>query len=774
MVHVIFNNLGSVIAQLEPTMPDNKVSWPFDPTGTKPDNKVTNELQVISPPNSSEYYFLIPNAAPYYKDSMKLFFREANGARRPMIHGVDWLATHFFIGASRSTAKPVYGSITILNKQLAGVIELAEYQCVGGDWTVDSQKAIEIVANALGNPRITTWEEVDDRPTRFPPTDHEWYLDDLVGMKETVEVLEKVVDAIYARQSDEFSQHLGNRNNPHQVTKAQVGLGLVENFAISTRPQAEQGTVEDRYMTPLRVKQAINFQIRTDFDAFVARRNNPHAVTKTQIGLGLVENYATADNAKTLAGTAFDLYVTPAGLKHTITQGVGQDLLNHVTDLDNPHKVTKEQVGLGQVQNYPPATNQEAAAAALTTRYLTPASGKALVQAVAGTMLDEHITDYTNPHRVTRAQIGLALVENYAVPSEQEARDGILNTRYMTPLRTSQAIQEQAGKLLQKHIDDKTNPHAVSKAQVGLGSVENYAIATSPEAIQGTVNVKYMTPLRTKEAIDNFKTTVFDPFVALRNNPHAVTAAQVGAYTIAQTDAVASAAESRAKAYTDAHSGRRDNPHGVTKGQLGLGSVEDYKQVRNNSGNQIYLSWNGAEIVAQVDGSVFGRIHTFSQPDPNIALHRGDTNNPHQTNKWHVGLGSLNDWPAASAWDIGNGTGGRYVPADALRAYLISLGIGDGSGNMENLPNGQRGFARIGPVLVCFGWVNSSQNNIFTGFMRQFNGRPSVVAQAHDVTNGSPSRSLQTVDGVGATGFRFRWDGIGVQGWSYVAFGIAA
>jgi len=42
----------------------------------------------------------------------------------------------------------------------------------------------------------------------------------------------------------------------------------------------------------------------------------------------------------------------------------------------------------------------------------------------------------------------------------------------------------------------------VTKSQVGLGNVENYAIATQAEAEAGTVNNKYMTPLRTKQAID--------------------------------------------------------------------------------------------------------------------------------------------------------------------------------------------------------------------------------------------------------------------------------
>jgi hypothetical protein len=45
------------------------------------------------------------------------------------------------------------------------------------------------------------------------------------------------------------------------------------------------------------------------------------------------------------------------------------------------------------------------------------------------------------------------------------------------------------------------NPHGVSKANVSLGSVNNYDIASQAEAEAGTSNVKYMTPLRTKEAI---------------------------------------------------------------------------------------------------------------------------------------------------------------------------------------------------------------------------------------------------------------------------------
>lgn len=50
----------------------------------------------------------------------------------------------------------------------------------------------------------------------------------------------------------------------------------------------------------------------------------------------------------------------------------------------------------------------------------------------------------------------------------------------------------------------KTGAVSLVKGDVGLGSVQNYGIATQANARAGTANNVYMTPLRTKEAIDSF------------------------------------------------------------------------------------------------------------------------------------------------------------------------------------------------------------------------------------------------------------------------------
>ena len=57
---------------------------------------------------------------------------------------------------------------------------------------------------------------------------------------------------------------------------------------------------------------------------------------------------------------------------------------------------------------------------------------------------------------------------------------------------------------IKSHVNDKSNPHSVTKAQVGLGDVLNYGMATSKEAIAGTLTTKYMNPKVTLDSIKDY------------------------------------------------------------------------------------------------------------------------------------------------------------------------------------------------------------------------------------------------------------------------------
>src|SRR5690606_24895118 len=117
--------------------------------------------------------------------------------------------------------------------------------------------------------------------------------------------------------------------------------------------------------------------------------------------------------------------------------------------------------------------------------------------AAPGPHASTHASGGSDP--ITPAMIGLGNVQNYGISTQAEAEAGTANNKYMTPLRTAQAIAALAPV---KSVAGRTGAVTLSKSDVGLGNVENYGIATQAEAEAGSVNNKYMTPLRTKQAID--------------------------------------------------------------------------------------------------------------------------------------------------------------------------------------------------------------------------------------------------------------------------------
>jgi hypothetical protein len=135
-------------------------------------------------------------------------------------------------------------------------------------------------------------------------------------------------------------------------------------------------------MTPLLVKMAIDFQAVGPLNAHIGRTDNPHQVTKSQVGLGSVENYPVASTAEAQTGTATNRYMTPALVKSAITANTS-DFSAHIGNTNNPHQTTKAQVNLGNVQNYPMASTAEAQAGNATDRYMSPQLTNQAIQSLA-------------------------------------------------------------------------------------------------------------------------------------------------------------------------------------------------------------------------------------------------------------------------------------------------------------------------------------------------------------------------------------------------------
>lgn len=514
-------------------MSTSTLTYPFDPTGKASTNLVKGERQTLAAPSMLDFFYVVPKAGPFFRDSLIVTVYPSG---KILKEGVDYTCTHVFQAATHSIGLGIYGSITFYDHTLVGTVAL-QYQTVGGAWTIDEAKIVEILANYTIDPRITTWEQITDVPFQFPPIAHEYSIDDWYGASDIVDVLKTIHDAIAASSGNALATHVADRENPHQVTKAQVGLSLVSNYAPATSQEALDGTSNTAYMTPLRTRQAIVAVAGSYTDAHANRTDNPHNVTKAQVGLSSVENLPLASQQEAELGASNARYMTALRVKQAITAQVGTAFATFVARTDNPHQVTKTQVGLGNVGNFRLATQAEAVEGKSNELYMTPLTTYQAIQDQVGFTLSDHVNATDNPHNVTAAQVGLGSVRNLRMATQAEAERADSPDLYMSPLMTRYAVAKLADASVGAHATQTDNPHNVTKAQVGLGLVANYAPAAEADARSGSANNLYMTPLTTRQAIDEFSLT-FTSHIANKNNPHQVTAAQVGAYTKLEADAL--------------------------------------------------------------------------------------------------------------------------------------------------------------------------------------------------------------------------------------------
>lgn len=232
-------------------------AYPFDPSGAEVSNKVLNEIQVVTAVNSNEYHIVVPNFAPFFRASLIVL---NGGTMTPLVEGTDFIFTHKYKEATINTAIPIYGSITLLNKNFSGVLVFQEYQTVGGQWTLTTTLINQILADKMLNPRITTWEQLGVAPEHFPVIDH-MHVDpeELIGMPELVQAIEDVgiavsgividYDAINAYADSKIQDSM----SPTQTTKAPSVRAVLE--ALSNKADA---TALTDYVLDTQIVQDLN------------------------------------------------------------------------------------------------------------------------------------------------------------------------------------------------------------------------------------------------------------------------------------------------------------------------------------------------------------------------------------------------------------------------------------------------------------------------------------------------------------------------------------
>lgn len=285
----------------------------------------------------------------------------------------------------------------------------------------------------------------------------------------------------------DLKDHVENENNPHNVTKSQVGLGNVDNTSDQNKPISTA------------TQEALNAKVPNTRKVAGHALSSDVTLSKGDVGLGNVDN--TADSEKSVKKATQD------GSGNVITETYVKD----ASFSDDKSKLKLKKGNNTETEVQVPIVTREtpgflSAEDKVKLDGLTPGGEPNKVNGVKGSAEEEYREGYIS---ISPENLGLGNVDN---TSDKDK-----------PISTATKVA------LDNKVDKTTtvNGHALSenvevtKSDVGLGNVDNTSDADKPISTA------------TQEALDNINEDL------------------------------------------SAHKNNKDNPHQVTKQQVGLGRVDN-------------------------------------------------------------------------------------------------------------------------------------------------------------------------------------------------------
>ena len=168
-----------------------------------------------------------------------------------------------------------------VNDSQSSILLPAATKTAAGVMTASDKTKLDNTVQGLAN-------EITDRTNAINSlrTELKTYVDGLIADKGSdITALETKVN-----------NHIANKSNPHTVTKAQVGLGNVNNTSDADKP------VSTAQAAAIANAKAAGTAAQTSINSHAGRKDNPHTVTRAQLGLATTDQVVFA---KTTAPSGF-------------------------------------------------------------------------------------------------------------------------------------------------------------------------------------------------------------------------------------------------------------------------------------------------------------------------------------------------------------------------------------------------------------------------------------------------------------------------------------
>lgn len=316
-------------------------NYPLDPYGTLPSNLIQNEQHTVTATNSKDYHLIVPKLTPFFAKDISLEFLETGtNLPVPLVKDKDYYLSHLFKAGTEALGQLVYGSITLNNPNRTGIIILKQYRYIGGESPIDHATIIQRILQKTNNPRITFWEEIQDKPEFYPPKLHTHVIQDLTGFNEVVEALLSITQSIREKDKDCC------------FTPAEIRTGIIEEVLKLLKPETTAAVKEALTTIHLNPSDLTN-ELKLFIENTIRNLNQSNSPTDTSAlellieknkqKIAVLESILNTDvpNQKTAVETVLADHITRITNleKRPTTSGSGVDISQLETLVDNAVKL---------------------------------------------------------------------------------------------------------------------------------------------------------------------------------------------------------------------------------------------------------------------------------------------------------------------------------------------------------------------------------------------------------------------------------------------------
>lgn len=271
---------------------------PMDFKGTLASNYFKGEVHTPTKASGKTHRIFKPNFGAYYTDS--LIVRDSTG--KVLDRDKDYVCTYYYQDLGVASAKEVCAIIVIINAAVTATVRI-EYRAVGGPYSLNFGELEAVIAETEKPGDKIKWEDIIDKPLQYNPDDHNheyWQLYGLESTDENLDYLAKswitgrkgilengriyyqnyvdLAKAAVAAYAQRVTNHVNDKNNPHQTDKVKIQLGNVNNWPMANQAQATAKTGNATYQPIGGIYLQLTAHVTPLFDAHLRNYNNPHNV----------------------------------------------------------------------------------------------------------------------------------------------------------------------------------------------------------------------------------------------------------------------------------------------------------------------------------------------------------------------------------------------------------------------------------------------------------------------------------------------------------------